>query len=259
MNINSGNEADLMPYLYENGQVTLTIAKKIPISEAHKEKVRINGKVKKKYYISSARYRLITSSAVNLFRQKKYQVIFLTLTFPGKIEHKDANVCFSRYIDNLRTNYKLNGYVAVHEYTHKGNSHYHLLCDLPWVSISLLNRAWNYSFSDYLDGSPNSVRLPKGKNRGVVKNFARCIKYCCKYFAKGRKFFDGELKTYECRCNFISHNIVSKPKLIDREIFQRISEKFNVIAREYPYCTIYFIEGVLERYEQFEEILNNSP
>ena len=191
MIIDQENEQDLQAYLYENGQITLTVAKKKPISIEHQEKVRANGKVKKQYYISSARYRVITSSAINLFRNRKYQVVFLTLTFPGKIDHADANRCFSKYIDNLTTNYKLNGYVAVHEYTIKGNSHYHLLADLPYIQIYQLNRAWNYSISDFCPGSLNSVRLPKGKNKGVVKNFERCVKYCCKYFTKGRRHFEG--------------------------------------------------------------------
>jgi len=256
MIISPDKEPDVLSRLYENGQITLTVPGKKPFTPDHKDKVRINGSMAKKYYISPARYRKICSSAINLFRKRKFKVIFITLTFPGKIDHKDANRCFSKYIDNLSTNYNLNAYVAVHEFTHKGNSHYHLLCDLPYVPIFRLNNAWNFAISDFVRGSPNSVRLPTGKNKGVVKNFERCVRYCCKYFAKGRKYFDGELRLYDARCSFISYNVLSRPLDIDREIFEKISEKFQVEVAEYDWCRIFQVKDILHRYDEFCEIMN---
>jgi len=252
-------EADAKIRLYENGQITMTFARCREISDDHKEKIRQNGKVKKKYYIDNSRYRVITSSAVNLFRNKRYNVIFVTLTFPGRITHENGNKCFSKFIDNLNNNYNLNGYVAVHEFTHAGNSHYHLLCDLPYIPIININRAWNFAFSDFFSGSSNSVRLPTGRNRSVVKNLERCIKYVCKYFAKGKKYYERELRYYDARCSFISHNIVSRPRLIDREIFEKLCEKFEIIVKDYEYCKVFYVQKVLKDYDEFFEIVNKYP
>ena len=90
--------------LYENGTVTITSGRS-PYTDEHREKVKQNGKRVKTYKIDTRIYRKIVSSSVNLYRNKVNRIIFLTLTFPGYIGEKEANICFSKFMDNLKTNY----------------------------------------------------------------------------------------------------------------------------------------------------------
>ncbi len=253
MNVSFEDRFNLGNGLYENGTVTITKAKGYYITDAHREKLRSNGNRAKSYKIDMPIYRRISSSAINLYRGRVNNLIFLTLTFPGKILHVEANHCFSKFIDNLKNNYKLNGYVAVHELTKKGNSHYHIIADIPFQSIFRLNFAWCCTFSGYFSYSPNAVRLPAKSKNAIVKSLAACVKYCCKYFAKGKYI------PYSARCVFISHNVVSVRMDIDEDTFARLEKKFTVKIVDYMYCKIAYFNNVLEDYDAFLRIIEGSP
>ncbi|MBA7535813.1 hypothetical protein ES705_28071 [subsurface metagenome] len=253
MNVSFDDRFSLGNQLYENGCCTITKAKGYYITDEHREKLHMNGKKAKSYCIDMPVYRKISSSAINLYRVRKHKLIFLTLTFPGKLIHANANKCFSRFMDNLKTNYELNGYVAVHELTKKGNSHYHIIADIPFQSIFRLNFAWCSAFSDYFRYSPNALRLPEKGQKAVIQNLSRCVKYCCKYFGKGRYI------PYQERCVFITHNVVSNRKPIDEQTFERLAEKFTVKIVDYAYCKIAYFQDVLEDYEAFLRIISCSP
>lgn len=245
---------DLVPSVYENGECTITLAKRFyEMTDEHKEKIRNNGKKKKSFMIDMPTYRKISSSAVNLFRNKVNQLIFFTLTFPENIEHINANECFSKFIENLKENYKLNGYVCVHEYTKKGRSHYHIIADFPFRNVFNLNRAWCSAFSDYMRGSGNALRFPKSYKGAVVKNLGACVRYICKYFGKDK------YKPYDARCYFISRDVLSARKVIDEDVFRRLEEKFEVILVDFPYCKIAYFKGVLDKYDEFLKIISQSP
>lgn len=237
--------------LYENGTVTVTSGRgRCPISDEHLEKVRSNGKRIKKYSIDTRTYRKIVSSAVNLYRCKVNNIVFLTLTFPGNITEKDANICFSKFMDNLRTNYNVENYIAVKEFTRKGVPHYHLLADYPFVDIRRINRAWCNTFPIDLPGSKNAVRLPKD-HKSIVKDLYRCIKYICKYFGKSR---DVE---YSTRCHFISHEVCSRPIEIDYEIAEKLINTYEHLQLNYHYCSIILLKDCFLDYSFIEYFFKN--
>ena len=235
--------------LFENGTVTITPGYR-PFSDEHREIVRKNGKRNKKYRIDTRIYRKIVSSAVNLYRNKVNNIVFLTLTFPQYITEKDANICFSKFMDNLRTNYDVENYVAVKEFTQKGVPHYHLLIDYPFVDIRRLNSAWCNTFPINIPGSKNAIRLPKD-NRAIVKDLYRCIKYICKYFNKCRE------SEYTSRCHFISHEICSRPIEIDYEIAEKLINTYKNSQHVYRYCIIIQLKDCLSDYSYIEYFFKN--
>ncbi|GAI89422.1 unnamed protein product, partial [marine sediment metagenome] len=98
MNVSDNDRFNLGNQLYENGCCTITKAKGYYMTDEHREKLKVNGKKNKSYCIDMPVYRKISSSAINLYRVKQHNLIFLTLTFPGNIIHECANKCFSRFI-----------------------------------------------------------------------------------------------------------------------------------------------------------------
>lgn len=236
--------------LYENGTVTITSGR-CPYSDEHREKVKQNGKRVKTYKIDTRIYRKIVSSAVNLYRHKVNKIIFLTLTFPGYIGEKDANICFSKFMDNLKTNYNVENYIAVKEFTKAGIPHYHIIADYPYFDIRRINRAWCNTFPITIPGSQNAVRLPKN-HRSVVKDLYRTIKYICKYFSKSR---DVE---YKSRCFFISHDILSAPVDIDYELAEKLINKYSSFQFNYHYCSILILNDCFQDYSLIDFLLSGN-
>ncbi len=236
--------------LYENGTVTITPGH-CPVSEDRKKIARVNGKRVKKYIIDSRVYRHIVSSAVNLYRNKINNIIFLTLTFPGKISDKDANICFSKFMDNLTTNYNVENYVAVKELTENNVPHFHLLADYPFIDIRRINSAWCNTFPVDIPGSKNAVRLPKN-HKSVVKNLYRCIKYCCKYFTKCRSVENST------RCFFISHEICSRPVDIDYDLAEKLINVYEDRQYAYRFCIIISLRGCLIDYSMMDCVLKEG-
>lgn len=236
--------------LYENGTVTITSGR-CPFTEEHRDRVKANGKRIKTYSIDTRIYRKIVSSAVNLYRNKINRIIFLTLTFPGNITEKDANICFSKFMDNLKTNYDVKNYIAVKEFTQAGVPHYHLLADYPFFDIRRINNAWCNTFPITVPGSKNAVRLPKN-NKAVVKDLYRTIKYVCKYFGKSR-----EVK-YKSRCFFISHDVLSSPVEIDYEIAEKLLNKYSGIQLNFHWCSIILLNTCFQDYSLMEYLLKGN-
>ena len=213
--------------LFENGNIT--------ISGNHKRVTpdKANGFKEKTYTIDWKVYRELVSAVVNLFDRKKNEVIFLTLTFPFDIDEKQANVCFSTYLDNLKKTYKLNAYVGVKELTKRGRPHFHLLADLPFSDIKLLNSGWCSSVFTVTANTSSfsriALRLPEKKNRSVVKEMGAIVRYLAKYIGKSR----GEL--YRARCFFVSRNVRCRPRELETSTFHELCDTFEtrVIANKY--------------------------
>ena len=236
--------------LHENGTLTITSGQ-CPWSEDRKDIVRENGKRIKKYRIDARIFRKIVSSAVNLYRNKINKIVFLTLTFPGYITEKDANICFSKFMDNLRTNYYVENYIAVKEFTEAGVPHYHLLADYPFIDIRRLNSAWCNTFPINLPGSKNAVRLPKN-HKSIVKDLHRVVKYICKYITKSQDF------NYSERCHFISHEICSSPVDIDYDIAEKLIKVYKHTQHTYRYCVIISLKDCLIDYSMMDWVLKES-
>ena len=230
--------------LHENGAVTITPNR----SPVYPERLTEYGKLKKTYSINGRIYRLLSSSAVNLFRHKVNKVIFVTLTFSEPIDERAANKCFSKYIDNLKNNYKLGNYVAVKEFTQNYRPHFHILLDIPFTNIKDLNRAWCYAYSDYCRYSRNSVRIGNNGKNAVVKNLEKCVNYLCKYITKSRyekgngKVGEREKQIFNARCYFISRSILSTPLEIDYEICKKLCLEYGQHCSEYEYCIVIYLQ-----------------
>lgn len=79
---------------------------------------------------------------------------FVTLTFDNEREHditdvKASNKYFHSFIDRLRRRYPGFKYVAVIEFQDKndrGSVHYHMICNLPYIPKSELQKIWGAGF-----------------------------------------------------------------------------------------------------------------
>ena len=145
--------------------------------------------------------------------------MFCTLTFPGKVSQKYANECFSKFVENLTKNYKLNSYVSVKENHKSGNPHFHCLFDIPFVNFSTLNKSWNSTFSDRLHYSRNAFTTGKRRFAADVRQVAS---YITKYITKS----ESKDQLIETRLYFISENVLSRPELIDENTLIYLTTKF---------------------------------
>lgn len=260
--------------LHENGNVTITRFahrdKEIKDSfrtDYIETKVKA-GKTRKSFSINNRTYRKVSSSSVRLWKKKRNKVIFLTLTFPFLIDELKANICFSKFIDNLKHNFGLHSYIAVKELNFQDKigtvPHFHCIFDIPFIHVSKLNRAWIRTFSELHPGSVNALRLGSPKHGTIVKTPTRLVKYICKYTTKMRG------NSYKARCIFISHNITSNPVDIDYYDFLSLIEDFKHYELNYRYCSIVIFKGTTYKFSQFWQLLtevsqkiavfnNNSP
>jgi hypothetical protein len=207
--------------LHENGNIIITPVFNRFIPD------KSNGKKEKKYSIDYATYRSIASSAVNLWAIKSNNIVFFTLTFPFQPSESQANICLSKFMDNLKLNYGLKNYIATKERGEKGGRlHYHCLFDLPYRDIKSLNKAWCATFKEFSPFVPNAVCLPDRRNGGaVIRSLERCVRYICKYVSKSIN------KTFRARCVFISREIITKPRELEPDevnILQDSIENFEI-------------------------------
>lgn len=233
-----------MPYrLYEDGTL---------ISYARSPGGRppgghVNGNKRKHFLLTSKHKRLIRSSAIRQGLTAKYKLLFCTLTFPGDISQREANKCFSNFTDNLKTNFKLNSYVAVKENTQRGRPHFHCLFDIPFTDFKVLNKAWNSAFDHLFDFSRNAFTT--GRNP-IIQNIGHVIGYITKYITKTVKA-QTDVKP-ETRQYFISQNVHSSPALLSEDdffflMFKRKYEKF-----ESEFFTWYRLDGFADLPEKYQ-------
>ena len=236
--------------LFENGNIIVTPEFKRTIPD------KSNGIKIKTFCIDRAIYRIIASSAVNLWEQRENKITFFTLTFPFKANEIQANECFSKFMDNLKLNYGLKNYIATKEKGDKGDLlHFHCLFDIPYVAIGKLNTAWCNTFKTLGNFSGCSVRLPSKSNGGaVVVSQQRCVKYICKYISKSV----GTI--FQQRCYFISRNILSKPvELTQKQVTMlENSCSFKTFSHEYFTCISLFEDGKHNKAAYFPKINKKS-
>jgi len=165
------------------------------------EKAKEHGKRKKTYSINTRVYRLIASSAVEQFTNKKCNIGFLTFTLPLEVNEEQATESFSRFLDNLKLNYKLKSIIYVKEIGSNNNVHFHALIEIPRFNFANLKRAWFSAYSRYSNTfANNNIRYDK-KSGYIVRTVDRAVKYICKYAAKGRR------TEFRRRCYGISRHI----------------------------------------------------
>lgn len=168
----------------------------------------------KRFRIDNNNYRKISSAAHHLVKSSKYKSLFLLLSFPpwipGFNPYKNENTlneCFSKFVENLRTNYDCQGYIAVRELGKDTRRyHYHFVCSIPFVPFPILNSAWCSAISDICETSRNAV-MSEAENRIIQKlnSPARAVRYICKYISKSKNQFS------KTRLLFMSNNLIKKP------------------------------------------------
>lgn len=185
--------------IHQNGELIYSSGGNINTTQRGSE--RENGNKKKVFQITSKIYRLMQSSAVNMFEERKHKVVFLTFTLPTSITEKQATESFSRFLDNAKKTYNLKSFIYVKEIGQNNNVHFHGLLEIPYFDFDLLKRAWYSAYSRYSsDFHNNNIRVSE-KHGAIVETPEQAIKYVCKYASKSRG------RGFESRCYGISRNI----------------------------------------------------
>jgi hypothetical protein len=201
----------------------------------HRERVQL-GKQDKNFEINQVTYRKMASSAHYMIKESTTKILFLTLTFPpfkdSKYENyllltesdkktfeNEINQAFSRFVENLRTNYNCNGYIGVREFGKNTNRvHFHIMCAIPFIPFRMLNNSWCSAISNLCEYSSCAV-FSNPKTR-FIKTPIRAIKYVCKYFSKCRGQRSGT------RLVFISNNILQPAKHMNAPL-ESVLDSFN--------------------------------
>lgn len=144
------------------------------------------GKKDKTFGIDFKTYSAIADRCAWMYQNRKHKLIFIALTFPKfkrEVLEYELNEAFSRFIENLRETYHLRHYLAIRE----GDGlikryHYHVICDLPYVSFARLNDAWNSSISSFCYYSSCAFRTKK--NDFYIHDVAGAVRYVSKYISK---------------------------------------------------------------------------
>lgn len=72
---------------------------------------------------------------------------FLTLTFKDNVQNLIyARIEFDKFVKRVKTRIKNFQYVVVIEFQKRGAIHFHLLCNLPYVSVNDLAKVWKHGF-----------------------------------------------------------------------------------------------------------------
>ena len=149
-----------------------------------------NGIKEKKFTVANKHYRKIADQAAYMKENSKHKLLFITLTFGAwkdkPITENDANKCFSRFVENLKTNYERGNYIAVRERSDENSKrlHYHCIIELPFIPFAALNAAWNSAISDHCEYSKSA--LTTDREARIIKSTVSVVKYICKYISKCR-------------------------------------------------------------------------
>ena len=247
------------PRLHEDGTIVICKAVKgVKRKKLGSKEMQKLSKRKRSYELTPRKKRIIKNSGIRQYIKAKNKILFCTLTFPGKVDQKYANKCFSNYVDNLETNYKLNSYVAVKENTKKGTPHFHCLFDLPFTDFKKLNRAWNSTFSDRFAFSNNAFTTG---SRKFATDIRQITAYMLKYITKAEKGQDYDELT-STRLYFISNNVLSNPQLIDENTLIYLTCKYEHHIIVSDHYTIYFLKnfaGLPENFIHKKTIKRKKP
>lgn len=232
--------------LYLSGEITITSNHR----RSYDNIKSISSKHRKGYHIKKSTRRNLISSAFFLFLKKQHKIVFLTLTFDRKIlPGERINPYLNKFLTNLRVNYGLKNYIWTRENHKKGNPHFHLLADLPYIPIQKINQIWIQTFKGY---SSCAVRLPKN-HRSIVNDLERCTKYVTKYITKDQN------ERFPERCYSTSTEIKMKPIRLNYFDFRTIDQdhKKDMKYKVYDHCTTVKIWNFFSKSDYFVSFLGN--
>jgi hypothetical protein len=247
--------------LYEDGTIIISPihkSKYIDISERYQRKKILTerGNIKKTYSLTNANKRLIRCSAIRLFHTRKNSIKFFTLTFSKKISQSNANICLSKFLENLKKNYHANNYIVVKENHKSGNPHYHCLIDIPYTNFKILNNSWCIACKPFVPYSYNA--LTSG-NKKIINDVRGVANYVTKYVSKAS---NTDIALHETRIFFITHSCLSKSRIIDMDEYVYLTSKFGLkklkidgkltYCIEKEYCMFLFLKNFAFLPEMFE-------
>lgn len=192
-------------------------------------------------------YRTLCGVACELWYQKRYKPIFITLTTRDNVLPENLTPCLTNFLKNLKLNYGLASYLWVCELQQRGAAHYHLILDIPFVPIDKLNSAWCKAISLVSRPSDNAVRLSPGWG-GVIQSHDRVIKYVCKYISKC--VFKSRSKV----CDYSKHLVCDPVAISDQDVNQILQAAGKKVIR-YEYCTVFYTRNDKDLFHTVE---NNS-
>ncbi|MBA7532142.1 hypothetical protein ES705_24368 [subsurface metagenome] len=188
----------------------------------------------------------------------KYKLLFATLTFPEDVQEYEANRCFSNFVNNLSTNFKLNSHVAVKELTRKGRPHYHIILDLPFTDFKVLNNAWCSAFRHLMSGSNNAFTTGR---RPIISSVDDVTRYITKYITKVERSQDAIKPA--TRQYFVSYNVHCNPATISKSMLTYLLATHGYERYEGDYFTWYrlYNYNILpeEEFGKMQKILDDSP
>jgi len=192
----------------------------------------------------------IYSSVSRQYHNRVNKIVFITFTNPADEIYRDLKECnirFSRFLENLRKNYKLHSYLWVAERQKNEVVHYHTFFDIPKFDIIAMRRAYNQSMQH---DSTNCLRLPPNKKNTFLHNYSEACTYVTKYVTKE--------KTTELHRVFgCSQNITSKPITINAHDLHVI-EGLLFCCKRTEYTTQYIVKKqVIQSYLKLTEQMKN--
>jgi len=217
--------------VHQNGELIFSNGGNI--NETQRGRERENGNKKKTYRITSRIFRLMQSSAVNMFANKKHEVVFLTFTLPNSVSEKDATTSFSRFLDNAKKTYNLKSYIYVKEIGSNSNTHFHALLEIPFFDFDLFKSAWYSAYSRHSsDFYNNNIRISE-RHGAIVKEAEQAIKYVCKYVGKSRG------TGFTSRCYGISRDIRAEGTTIELDSAIALIDTFQPSSYKGEYYAVY--------------------
>lgn len=145
-----------------------------------------DGAKEKIFTINNRVYNEIADRTAWMYNNGFHRLMFAVLTTPPpkrKYNETELNKAFSRFVENLKTNYGLKHYIAVREIGETGKLyHYHIVLDIPFIEFSRLNRAWCAAIRNLAHFSKNAFRT-KAESR-FIYNVAGAVRYISKYVSK---------------------------------------------------------------------------
>jgi len=207
------------------------------------------GKTAKVYGSPNGLYRTLCGVACELWYQKRYKPIFITLTTRDNVQVENLTPCLTNFLKNLKQNYGLYSYLWVCELQKRGSAHYHLVMDIPFVPIAKLNKAWCKAISSVSRPSVNAVRLSPGWG-GVIKSQDRVVKYVCKYISKSI------LRSGTKVCDYSKHLVCDPVLISDLDVEMILYQGWKKTNR-YEYCTVFHTYNDKELFHTVES--NSCP
>jgi len=139
------------------------------------------------YYIKPKHKRQIISSALYAYERKHFNFCFFTLTYQADqflANPFDHNHHITYFLDYLNEKKCIGtGYLWTKENTLRGVPHYHVLIDLKFTSVKILNKYWcNARKQEF---APNALQTDK-KFGFIIRSKFGAAAYAAKYCAKGK-------------------------------------------------------------------------